>query len=134
MIDSDAAIPSVQRKKQWLSRLLPYINRAESQQEIVIEGQLARMVGLTLEAVGCRAAIGSLCKIESKAGSYIEAEVVGFSGERIFLMPTGNPHVLEPGCRVIPLGKNSLIKVGFGLLGCVLDGSGKALDKKGALD
>jgi len=131
--DSDATIPNVQRKKQWLTRLSPYINRAAIEQEIVIEGRLSRMVGLTLEAVGCRASIGSLCKIETKKGLFIEAEVVGFSGERIFLMPTGNPHGLEPGCRVIPLGKNSLIKVGFGLLGRVLDGSGKALDSKGPL-
>jgi len=133
VITSDTGIPSGDRKKQWLARLAPYIERAEVEQELIISGRLSRMVGLTLEAVGCRAAIGSLCKVESAEGSFIEAEVVGFAGDRIFLMPTGNPHGLEPGCRVIPLGKNSLIKVGFGLLGRVLDGAGKALDSKGPL-
>jgi len=133
VIASDAGVPSGDRKKQWLSRLAPYVARAEVEQELIISGRLSRMVGLTLEAVGCRAAIGSLCKVESAEGSFIEAEVVGFAGDRIFLMPTGNPHGLEPGCRVIPLGKNSLIKVGFGLLGRVLDGAGKALDSKGPL-
>jgi len=133
VITSDAGVPSGDRKKQWLSRLAPYVARAEVEQELIISGRLSRMVGLTLEAVGCRAAIGSLCKVESAEGSFIEAEVVGFAGDRIFLMPTGNPHGLEPGCRVIPLGKNSLIKVGFGLLGRVLDGAGKALDSKGPL-
>jgi len=133
VITGDTGIPSGDRKKQWLARLAPYIERAEVEQELIISGRLSRMVGLTLEAVGCRAAIGSLCKVESAEGSFIEAEVVGFAGDRIFLMPTGNPHGLEPGCRVIPLGKNSLIKVGFGLLGRVLDGAGKALDSKGPL-
>jgi len=133
VITSDSGIPSSDRTKQWLSRLAPYTARAEIEQELIISGRLSRMVGLTLEAVGCSAAIGSLCKVENAEGSFIEAEVVGFAGDRIFLMPTGNPHGLEPGCRVIPLGKNSLIKVGFGLLGRVLDGAGKALDSKGPL-
>jgi flagellum-specific ATP synthase len=91
------------------------------------------MVGLTLEAEGCSAAIGSLCQIETKKGKRIGAEVVGFSGVRVFLMPTGSTHGLEPGCRVIPLGKNSLANVGFGLLGRVLGGTGKPLDDKGPL-
>jgi len=126
-------IPEPIRTQKWLERLAPYIERAEITPELVVEGQLSRMVGLTLEAVGCRAAIGSRCKVQSKNGSFIEAEVVGFSGDCIFLMPSGNPHGLEPGCRVIPLGSNSLAKVGFGLLGRVLDGSGKPLDNKGLL-
>jgi len=126
-------IPEANRSQQWLKRIRPYIERAEIIPELVIEGQLSRMVGLTLEAVGCRAAIGSRCKVESTTGTFIEAEVVGFSGERIFLMPSGNPRGLEPGCRVIPLGGNSLAKVGFGLLGRVLDGAGKPLDDKGPL-
>jgi flagellum-specific ATP synthase len=63
----------------------------------------------------------------------IEAEVVGFSDARIFLMPTAEVHGLEPDCRVIPMGKNSLARVGFGLLGRVLDGAGNAIDDKGPL-
>jgi hypothetical protein len=48
-------------------------------------------------------------------------------------MPTSEVHGLEPDCRVIPMGKNSLAKVGFGLLGRVIDGAGNALDDKGPL-
>ncbi len=61
-----------------------------------MEGKLSRMVGLTLEAVGCRAAIGTRCQVENKNGNIIEAEVVGFAGERVYLMPTGEIHGLEP--------------------------------------
>jgi flagellum-specific ATP synthase len=126
-------IPDVDRSRMWLARLKPYSERLLEVPEFVVEGRLSRMVGLTLEAVGCRAAIGSRCKIETKNGRMIEAEVVGFSDARIFLMPTSEVHGLEPECRVIPLGKNSLAKVGFGLLGRVLDGAGNALDDKGPL-
>ena len=126
-------IPSPNRTQAWLSQLRPYSERLAEPTELIVEGKLSRMVGLTLEAVGCRAAIGSRCRIETKNGRSIEAEVVGFSGARVYLMPTGELHGLEPDCRVIPLGKNSLARVGFGLLGRVLDGAGNPLDDKGPL-
>lgn len=126
-------IPSPNRTQAWLSQLRPYSERLAEPTELIVEGKLSRMVGLTLEAVGCRAAIGSRCRIETKNGRSIEAEVVGFSGTRVYLMPTGELHGLEPDCRVIPLGKNSLARVGFGLLGRVLDGAGNPLDDKGPL-
>jgi flagellum-specific ATP synthase len=126
-------IPDSDRSKIWLDKLTPYIGRLVDVPELVVEGKLSRMVGLTLEAVGCRAAIGSRCRIEAKNGKIIEAEVVGFADARIFLMPTAEVHGLEPDCRVIPMGKQSLARVGFGLLGRVLDGAGNAIDDKGPL-
>lgn len=126
-------IPDADRSQIWLAKLKPYSERLAEIPELVVEGRLSRMVGLTLEAVGCRAAIGSRCRIETKNGRMIEAEVVGFSDARIFLMPTAEVHGLEPDCRVIPMGKNSLARVGFGLLGRVLDGAGNAIDDKGPL-
>ena len=126
-------IPDAIRSQIWLDKIKSYSKRLAEVPELVVEGRLSRMVGLTLEAVGCRASIGSRCRIETKNGRMIEAEVVGFSDARIFMMPTTEVHGLEPDCRVIPLGKNSLAKVGFGLLGRVLDGAGNAIDDKGPL-
>jgi flagellum-specific ATP synthase len=126
-------IINAERAKIWADRLKPYNERLGDSPGLVVEGKLSRMVGLTLEAVGCRAPIGSRCQIENNHGNTIEAEVVGFSGERIFLMPTGEIHGLEPECRVIPLGRHCMADVGFGLLGRVIDGAGKPLDSKGPL-
>jgi len=126
-------ISKANRSSVWLERLKPYAEKIHEPHDLIVEGKLSRMVGLTLEAIGCRAAIGSRCEIETKNGRMVEAEVVGFSGSKVFLMPTAEVHGLEPDCRVIPMGKNSLAKVGFGLLGRVLDGAGNPLDDKGAL-
>jgi flagellum-specific ATP synthase len=126
-------IPQAERASLWLERLKPYRQRLDQRPELLVEGKLTRMIGLTLEAEGCRASIGSMCQVVTKAGKVIAAEVVGFSGTRLFLMPTGDTHGLEPGCRVVPLGKNSLVNVGFGLLGRVLNGAGQPLDDKGPL-
>jgi flagellum-specific ATP synthase len=101
--------------------------------KVVVEGTLSRMVGMTLEAVGCEAAVGGRCLIDTADGKQIEAEVVGFSGERLFLMPTGDMRGIMPGARVIPMNSVSEVAVGDELLGRVLDGSGRPLDGLGDL-
>ena len=58
----------------------------------------------------------------------IEAEVVGFSGDKLFLMPTGDIRGVMPGARVIPTHSESSAAVGDALLGRVLDGAGRPLD------
>ena len=99
-----------------------------------VEGLLTRMVGLTLEAVGCQAAVGDRCEVMGGDGHRVEAEVVGFSGDRLFLMPTGDIHGLKPSARVIPREGAGSIRVGSGMLGRVIDGAGEPLDGKGPLD
>ncbi len=98
-----------------------------------VEGRLTRMVGLTLEAVGCHAAVGSRCEVVANDGGLIEAEVVGFSGDKTYLMPTDDVHGLIPGSRVIPTGRQLEVPVGDALLGRVLDGAGHPIDKAGYL-
>jgi flagellum-specific ATP synthase len=58
---------------------------------------------------------------------------VGFSGEKLFLMPTGDMRGLMPGARVVPTHSVSEVAVGDQLLGRVLDGAGKPLDGLGEL-
>lgn len=99
-----------------------------------VEGRLVRVVGLTLEAVGIQAAIGSRCLVIGPNGDQIEAEVVGFANERVFLMPTGHVAGISPESRVIPTGKVYSAPVGEQLLGRVIDGAGNPLDGKGPLN
>ena len=100
---------------------------------LVVEGRLTRMVGLTLEAVGCRAAIGGQCDVVNSSGVHVEAEVVGFAGESLYLMPTGDPRGLEQDARVIPRGRACEAVVGDQLLGRVIDGAGQPLDGGGVI-
>lgn len=91
------------------------------------------MVGLTLEAVGIHAPVGARCLVEGPNGADIEAEVVGFAGEKLFLMPTGHVHGIVPGARVTPTGEVYDVPVGPGLLGRILDGGGNPLDGRGPI-
>ncbi len=99
----------------------------------VVEGRLTRMAGLTIEAIGCQAPIGSRCEIHTPDGESIDSEVVGFSQDRTFLMPTGDPRGLSPGARVIPTGQLLQVPVGPGLLGRVIDANGEPLDQLGKI-
>ncbi|HTH62473.1 MAG TPA: flagellar protein export ATPase FliI [Paraburkholderia sp.] len=108
-------------------------------------GRLTRAAGLVLEAVGLRLAVGAEVMIELPPGSSLpmaEAEVVGFAGDRLFLMPTTEVAGLLPGARVYPLETVPIadpmagakrLPVGWELLGRVLDASGRPLDGLGPL-
>jgi flagellum-specific ATP synthase len=121
------------RPQEWAQALGRARERMTSLREIVVEGTLNRMVGMTLEAVGCEAAVGGRCLVDTLEGGQVEAEVVGFSGDKLFLMPTGNIRGLMPGARVIPTHSDSEVLVGDALLGRVLDGAGRPLDGLGEL-
>jgi flagellum-specific ATP synthase len=98
------------------------------------EGVLRRAIGLTLEASGCSASIGSRVRVQAKGQRWIEAEVVGFAGDRTYLMPTADVDGLVPNARVVPLGgRGSEVVVGDGLLGRVIDNDGQPLDGRGPI-
>jgi flagellum-specific ATP synthase len=121
------------RVKAWAASLVQARERMAGVREFVVEGTLNRMVGMTLEAVGCEAAVGGRCLIDTAEGKQVEAEVVGFSGDKLFLMPTGDIRGIQPFARVIPTRSASEVAVGEALLGRVLDGAGRPLDGGGEL-
>ena len=112
-----------------LKRLQAY-KVQESSPQCPVAGKLTRVVGLTLEAIGCRAAVGSLCKIETLDG-YLEAEVVGFASDKLYLMPSEQLKGVVPGAKVTPIGEEHGVPVGMELLGRVIDGVGTPLDGLG---
>ena len=122
-----------QHQQNWKVQLSQLQKRIDHVNPIAVEGRLNRMVGLTLEAVGCQAVIGSRCLVQSQNSKPVEAEVVGFSGEKLFLMPTGNIRGIHPDATVIPTHQIYEANVGDALLGRVLDGRGVPIDDKGPL-
>ena len=115
----------------FAARLRPYRARAATLPLPPVEGRLTRLIGLMLEARGCHAAVGDRCMLLSGNGARTEAEVVGFSGDRLMLMPTGHADGLEPDTRVVPTSRSGTVAVGDGLLGRIVDGAGTPLDGLG---
>ena len=118
-----------------------------------LKGKLTRVTGLVLEASGLRLAVGSCCRVLLPHGNSIEAEVVGFSEDRLFLMPINDVHGVTPGALVVPIeappervrigtpphprrrvtDQSKQVPVGDALLGRVLDSAGNPLDQLGPL-
>ena len=117
--------------------LLDRLSRLQSQPlpqySINIEGKVTRMVGLTMEAVGCVAALGDRCAVQVGKNRWVESEVVGFTGDLTYLMATEAIDGISPGARVRPLKEDSQMPVGPGLLGRVVNGLGRPLDGKGPI-
>jgi flagellum-specific ATP synthase len=118
-----------------------------------VSGTLTRLAGLVLEAVGLRVPVGSQCLIGNGAKDPVLAEVVGFAGDRAYLMPAGDTHGLSSGATVTPLAPYRTVPqvgqvnpppspadrgllrlpLGRGLLGRVVDAHGHPLDHKGPI-
>jgi flagellum-specific ATP synthase len=121
----------------------------------LVTGKLTRVAGLVLEAVGIKAPVGSVCIISLPNGQTVDAEVVGFAGEKVLLMPESDVYGVVPGASVSLLeteppprpqhghrpqvlrrrseDRVKQIAVGPQMLGRVLDGNGRPLDQLGPL-
>ena len=98
-------------------------------------GRVTRVVGMTIEASGISAEIGSQCVIEIEGKSReIEAEVIGFDEQKIVLMPIHFLDGIKAGSIVRLEQSESTCSVGDAMLGRVVDGSGEPIDGKGAIN
>ena len=91
-------------------------------------GTLVRLVGLRLETRGIMAPLGALCEVRGQSGQTVEAEVVGFHDQTLFLMPYSEPTGIGPGAQVRVISHSARVKLGPALLGRILDGRGQPLD------
>lgn len=138
---------------RWQRYLQGALHSVRQETTLEARGTLTRLTGLVLEASGLRVPVGSQCVVTAPAKPPVLAEVVGFSGDRAFLMPAGDVHGLSSGAAVavappfVPIpqldeqaalrhewGSGTLrLPLGDGLLGRVVDAQGNVLDKKGPL-
>ena len=99
----------------------------------VAEGRLTRVVGMTMEAVGLQSSIGCECDVITRDNRRLEAEVVGFSDDKVFLMPVKAITGIQPGARIVPKSHHRRLVISEKLLGRVVDGLGQPLDNLGPI-
>jgi flagellum-specific ATP synthase len=128
--------------------------QVEDSSPYLVSGRLTRINGLVMEAAGLKLPLGSSCRIQVPGGGAVEAEVVGFAGERLYMMPSEDIYGLAPGAQVAPLeipppplrvgqpspqrrrafDRAKHLPVGDQMLGRVVDGNGRPLDSLGPLE
>ena len=139
--------------KRWKSYLRDCSAVLALTEPMQVSGRVTRVTGLVMEAIGLKLAVGSACNIPLPGGTRIEAEVVGFENDRLFLMPQSDVEGVVPGTRVFPIeaaqtlprpgsvehprrrpsDRARHLPVGDELLGRVLDGAGRPLDNLGPI-
>ncbi len=164
-----------QRAQRWQRYLQDLQACAAQARPLHTDGRLLRVTGLVLEASGVRAPVGAVCEVHALAAdggggggddhtphtsaaagaaqAPVLAEVVGFNGDRAYLMPSGEVHGLASGATVRPrpapevppcFGRTRRpwrrtedrglhLPMGAGLLGRVVDPHGRPLDRLGPL-
>ena len=142
---------------RWQAQLAASARRVKTTESWHVSGRVTRATGLVLEATGLRLAVGAACKIEISAAQdyWADAEVVGFHGDTLYLMPQSDISGLPPGARVVPIEPSEQgpvplpayalpdappspilsrhLPVGNALLGRVVDGAGRPLDDLGPI-
>ena len=94
-------------------------------------GAVASVIGLGITVTGIDAAMGEVVHVgENRA----RAEVVAVAGSGLTLMPIDRIDSLRVGAPVRPSGHRMTVPTGFGLLGRVLDATGRPIDGRGPLE
>ena len=139
------------RAQVWRNYLADAGKLAGASTPFELSGRLTRINGLVMEAAGLKLPLGSGCRIVVPGSGAVEAEVVGFHGEKLFMMPTDDVFGLAPGALVLPVDPSQPtlkagerieprrrasdrakhLPVGEEMLGRVVDGAGRPLDGLG---
>ncbi len=119
--------------QQISSKFNDYYQSIQEQPLIRIDGKVSNVIGLVIEASLPGAIMGELCQINTKGKEIIRAEVVGFKGDKVLLMPLDQTVGISPGSRVERSPRPLSVFAGPELLGRVLDGLGNPIDGKGPI-
>jgi len=106
----------------------------EKSDPIQISGRVSRVVGLVVEGIGPDLPVGGACDIYPAVPEEpIQAEVVGFVGNRILMMPLGELRGISPGCHITARKESATVKVDDAILGRIVNALGEPIDGKGPL-
>ena len=140
--------------QRWHSYLRDCNEILQIVEPLEIAGRITKLTGLVMQAAGIKLPIGSACYVPLSEGSRVEAEVVGFDGEHLLLMPQSSVDGVVPGAKVFAMDvaetlpkptagrpprrrvndRARHLPVGDALLGRVVDGAGNPLDNLGKIE
>jgi len=126
--DVSLKLPDV---KGWFT---DYSRRLDRLQTIQLRGRVNQVIGLVIESIGPSVSIGDRCTVSSRRNGDLQAEVVGFRGNHVLLMPLGDMEGVGPGSVVTASDEPFTVGVGQGLLGRVIGGLGQPIDGKGEIE
>ena len=113
--------------------LKPYYDKLARIETCRWTGSVTELVGLLVESKGPEAALGDFCEIGARDGRVIRTQVIGFRDGRVLSMPLEETDGLHLGDPIVARKDDARMEAGPQLLGRVIDGFGKPLDKLGPI-
>jgi len=114
--------------------LAAHFERLAAIDTLKMVGMVTRAVGLIIESKGPAVAVGDICSLEGGGGEpNTLLEVIGFRDSQILSMPLGRMPSVRMGDRMVATGAAAQVAVGAGLLGRVIDATGRPLDSLGPI-
>ena len=109
--------------------------RLDAVNPLRVVGRVTEVTGLVVRATVPGIRVGELVWIDGAPGGgvRVRAEVVGFRGDEVVLVPLGDATGIGPDALVSPTGRPLSLRLGPHVLGRVLDGLGEPMDGGGPI-
>ena len=93
-------------------------------------GEVVELVGLLIASRGPSVAVGDFCEVQSSSGRRIRTQVIGFRDGLVLSMPLEEIDGIQLKDRIYARQEEALVAVGPDLVGRVIDGFGRPIDRK----
>ncbi|MBS1859586.1 MAG: FliI/YscN family ATPase [Acidobacteria bacterium] len=108
----------------------PYIKQVRASSLLPWTGEVVELVGMMVASKGPAAALGDFCEVTTSNGRRIRTQVTGFRNGHVLSMPLEEIDGIQLHDRIIARQDDARVAVGPGLIGRVLDGFGRPIDRK----
>ena len=113
--------------------LNPYIARVQNSELLPWTGIVVELVGMLVASKGPAVALGDFCEVITSSGRRIRTQVTGFRNGHVLSMPLEDIDGIQLHDRIVARPDDAQVAVGPGLVGRVLDGFGRPIDRKGPI-
>src|SRR5579864_4169875 len=108
----------------------PYLARVRNAELLPWSGEVVELVGMLVASRGPSAAVGEFCEVHASSGRRVRTQVIGFRDGLVLSMPLEEIDGIQLKDRVYARQEEALVPVGRHLVGRVLDGFGRPIDRK----
>ena len=110
--------------------LQPYLEQVRNTELLPWSGEVVELVGMLVASRGPSAAVGEFCEVHASSGRRVRTQVIGFRDGLVLSMPLEEIDGIQLKDRVYARQEEALVPVGRDLVGRVLDGFGRPIDRK----
>lgn len=107
-----------------------YIDQVRNTQLLPWTGEVVELIGMLVASRGPGVAVGDFCEVLAASGRRVRTQVIGFRDGLVLSMPLEEIDGIQLKDRIYARPEEARVAVGPDLVGRVLDGFGRPIDRK----